>query len=236
MFENQKQAFSNGGDFKFIFVGNIDLEKAKPLFEQYIGSLPSTKKSVEPELDDLYIAEGLRENRFETRMQTPKVTVLNAYTGAIDYNLKNIISVNLFQQIMSMVYTKTIREEEGGTYGVSVRANIDDARKRFTYQYSFDTNEEKRQQLEDRAFVELKNIAENGPSEEFLGNAVEYSVKSYNDNIKTNGYWVSAISMRESFGLERHNEYIDILKSVSTNDIKDIASYILDQNNRVQVV
>ena len=119
LFEIQKQAFSNGGDFKFIFVGNIDLEKAKPLFEQYIGSLPSTKKSVEPELDDLYIAEGLRENRFETRMQTPKVTVLNAYTGAIDYNLKNIISVNLFQQIMSMVYTKTIREEGGNGVIVS---------------------------------------------------------------------------------------------------------------------
>ena len=39
-----KEQFADANDFNFIFVGNIDIEKMKPLLATYIGSLPSQGK------------------------------------------------------------------------------------------------------------------------------------------------------------------------------------------------
>ena len=40
--EIYKERFANASDFNFYFVGNIDLEKMKPLIAQYLGALPTT--------------------------------------------------------------------------------------------------------------------------------------------------------------------------------------------------
>ena len=43
-FEIYQDRFSNAGDFIFFFVGNLNLEDSKPLFETYLGSLPNTNR------------------------------------------------------------------------------------------------------------------------------------------------------------------------------------------------
>ena len=43
-FEIYKDRFADASDFTFTFVGSFEVEKLKPLLEQYLGSLPSTKR------------------------------------------------------------------------------------------------------------------------------------------------------------------------------------------------
>jgi zinc protease len=40
-----KKLVANAGNFHFYFVGNVDENQIKQLSEQYLASLPSTKKS-----------------------------------------------------------------------------------------------------------------------------------------------------------------------------------------------
>ena len=51
-------------------------------------------------------------------MQTAKSTVYAVYSGKQKYDLRSNIMFSMLDQIMDIVYTETIREEEGGTYGV----------------------------------------------------------------------------------------------------------------------
>jgi zinc protease len=39
-----KERFADTDDFIFVFVGNLDLSKMKPLVERYLGALPATDR------------------------------------------------------------------------------------------------------------------------------------------------------------------------------------------------
>ncbi|MDO5570443.1 MAG: insulinase family protein [Bacteroidales bacterium] len=232
-----KKRFSDASDFTFIFVGNIDATALYPLVEQYIASLPS--KGKKENFKEIYpkIVSGNFEKRFEVPMLTPKVTVINVYSIDMYNTLLNAQKASIFQQVLKMAYTKTIREEEGGSYGVSVEGEISDFPKDQYYLiYSFDTGEEKRDKLEQIAFDQIKKIAQQGPEEENFGKVKEYMVKQYNENIKENGYWLSIIDKRVISGLDKESFYLQTLNSITSDDIKDFASKLLNSNNRAQIV
>ncbi len=45
----------------FTFVGNIDVDKAKPLFEKYIGSLTSTPGEIKYKDNGVRMVKGITE-------------------------------------------------------------------------------------------------------------------------------------------------------------------------------
>ena len=59
-----KERFANAGDFKFFFVGNIDLETMKPLIAQYLGALPAAKAREKVRDNHMDIIKGVRENTY----------------------------------------------------------------------------------------------------------------------------------------------------------------------------
>ena len=50
--EIHSKLFSYADDFRFVIVGNVDLNTLKPLVEKYIGSLPTSKKVAYADVDD----------------------------------------------------------------------------------------------------------------------------------------------------------------------------------------
>ena len=53
-------------------------------------------------------------------LQNPKSTVLVSFYNEMKYNLKDGYIVNILGNILTNRYTTSIREEQGGTYGVGV--------------------------------------------------------------------------------------------------------------------
>ncbi|MCM1533009.1 MAG: insulinase family protein, partial [Ruminococcus flavefaciens] len=85
-----KRLYSNAADFQFRIIGNIDPQTLQPLVEKYIGSLPAAKKPANRFTDDgVRPVSGKVDNNFTAKMEQPKVSVFYAFTGDIDYNLKN---------------------------------------------------------------------------------------------------------------------------------------------------
>lgn len=233
----QKERFANAGDFTFVFVGNINPEEVKPMIEQYIASLPAkgkkeTFKKVEP-----LLAEGVISNRFTTPMATPKVSVYNILSGTVDFNLENNLKMTMLKQIMDIVYTETIREQEGGTYGVGTQGSLKvNPKGQFMFLYGFDTGEEKRERLEKRAYEELALIAENGPKVEIFNKVKEYLLKKNAEEVMENSYWMDVISMKERFNHDGYTGYTDIVNNLTPDAIRDFAAQILKSGNRIEVV
>lgn len=235
--EMYKQQFRNPGSFVFTFVGNIDEVKVRPIVEQYLASLPGEPVKGEFIRVPMDFKSGTAENIFQREMQNPKASVFNTFTGTIDRNMKNQILMSMFDQILDIVYTEKVREEEGGTYGVSSAGAISRYPEGQTIlQIMFDTDPEKMVHLNGIIYDVLKDIAENGPREKDFSKVKEYMNKSYNENLKENGYWMNVLDLKYFYDEDTHTNYIETVNAVTQNEIRDFAADLLKQGNKKTIV
>lgn len=225
-------------DFRFLIVGNVDLDTLKPLVEKYLGSLPTSKKIEYAVVDDgVRFVDGNVVNDFRTAMQQPKVSVRLVYSGDMEDNAKNRMIVELLSRALDSRYMISIREEKGGTYGVSVQGGIE---KYPTEEYMmaivFDTNEQLADELIEICDKEIKKIAEEGPLAEDVAKSKEFLQKNYNNVLENNGGWMSAITRWYEEGYNYKEEYLGVLESVTLEDVKAFAAKMLEDGNRTLVV
>ena len=170
-----RQLFKDVADAEVIIVGNVDLATLKPLVEKYIGSLPKGKTATTWNIDNcINVAKGSIEETVNLSMQTPKSTVHQLYTAYLPVDIKTNVTLDAANYILDMIYTKSIREDQGGTYGVG--SALQGRRKpyaRIDVHVLFTTNAEAAEKLTQIAIDELKKYAENGPTEEQFNKAME---------------------------------------------------------------
>ena len=233
---NKLYGYAN--DFRFVIVGNVDLETLKPLVEKYIGSLPVAKKSVFSVVDDgVRNVEGVVTNDFTASMQLPKVSVYLVYTGLIEDNAKNRLVLDLLSRALDSRYMISIREEKGGTYGVGVMGSTEKYPvESYELMIAFDTNEILADELIEICDAELRKIAEEGPLADDVQKSKEFLQKNYHNVLESNGGWNSAIYRWYEEGYNYKEEYLGVLESTTLDDVKALASKILEDNNRTLVV
>ena len=232
-----KQAFFNPGSFTFTFVGNIDEEAVKPFILQYLGSMKGqdiTNEFIKVPLD---VKRGKNEVVFEREMKNPKAAVFNAINGKMDRNMKNELTMSLFDQILDIVYTEKVREDEGGTYGVNTSGSISRyPENETTLEISFDTNPEKMEHLNKIIHAELQGIAKNGPRVADFNKVKEYMVKKYSEDIKENKYWLSNLNTKYLYGEDYYSNYLTTLNAITAKDVQEFAKKLLSQGNEAIVV
>ena len=170
-------------------------------------------------------------------MATPKSTVIQVYSAYMPIDTKTEVALEVANYVIDMIYTKTIREDEGGTYGVGTamvgqRSPIE----RAVIQISFDTNPEAAPKLIELAVKGLNDLAQNGPTEEQMSKAVENLKKNLPESRISNSYWMNALDSWYEFGIDADKEYEAALNSITVEDVKKVLQDILAQGNLVQVV
>ena len=229
--EMYKNRFADPNNFVFTFVGNIDVETFKPLVEQYLASLKKNKRSENWSDVGLGVTDGDYKTHYRKEMQDAKTSVYMIYTGDMEYNLYNNIYMGVLSDILDIVYTKSIREEQGGTYGVGVMGQINNRpSEEFMFYIAFDTNDEIYATLMDIAKEGLKDIAENGPSQENLSKVVENKLKKRAEQLQENNFWTSVISSLERDGIDYVTEYENIVKNITVESVADFAKQIANGN------
>lgn len=232
-----KERFANIGDFNFTFVGNVDMNILKPMVERYIASLPGNSAKETFKDIKLYPRKGFYKSIFDKEMATPKATIYNIYTGKLDYSIENRIKISMLEQILDIVYIKTIREDEGGTYGVDCMARLDNyPQGNFTFYIGFDTDPKLIDKLQAKVKQGLDEIMKSGPSEENLGKVKEYMLKNYTEAQRINSHWLNAIEGFYNWGIDRQNGYDTKIKAITADDIKKFANSLFSQKNEVDVI
>ena len=234
--EMYKDRFKEAGDFTFLFVGNINLEEAKPLIETYLGGLPTINRKENYKDIQLDIQKGAHKNVFEKQMETPKATVISVISGNCEYNLKNDLLMTLLKQTMDLVYTETIREKEGATYGVSTSGMVSRYPKdEALFQIYFDTDPAKREKMEQLVMAELQKVAQEGPRPEHLAKVKEFLLKKHLENVKENGYWLNKLNEYYWYNTDMDSNYDKLLNEISVEDVKNFTKALLDQGNIIEV-
>ena len=77
--EMYNDRFKDASDFTFYFVGNIDLETAKPLIAEYLGALPAINRKETFKDTKMSIRKGVYKNEYAKEQQTPTATIVFLY-------------------------------------------------------------------------------------------------------------------------------------------------------------
>lgn len=220
--------FKDANNFVFTFVGNIDPEAFEPMIEQYIGAL-KTKKNNEKWTDKVPLLTNKDvTNHYTKAMENPKVTCYVVYNGDMEFSRKNQLTMQALSDVMDIVYTEKIREDEGGTYGVGVNGNVTFRPKEtFMFLIGFETNKEMYEKLMGIAIAELQNVANEGPRPEDLKKVKEFLVKKHAEDLENNRYWMNSIVTKEQYGYNPMQDYNDIINGITSDDVANMAKAVL---------
>ena len=218
-------------------VGNVDLAALKPMVEKYIGALPKGGKAASFIDRGENFRQGSFEDRFSVAMEAPKVSVLQFYNAALEPTLENRVALDAVEYILGMIYTDTLREEEGGTYGAGVSASVRRLPSPVAYMYvNFDTNKEQAAALEALAVKGLKDLAQNGPSDEYFSRTVEYFKTRLTQSRISNSYWLGELIGHYRFGDNDDAAMEGAIDSLSKEKIAAVAAALVGSGNFTTVV
>lgn len=234
--EIYKERFANAADFDFYFVGDLNVDSVAPLLEKYLGALPVSKKTEKDKVIDRRLTKGERTCIFEKEQDTPNATVNFVYHAPLKDNMRNDILVDMLEQAMSMLYTETVREDEGGAYGVPVSASLSEYPEEIAVvQIQLPTAPDKLDRMMQVVYDGVEKVCNEGPSEDYLQKIKEYMVRSHAENLKKNGYWMNQMVNLTRFNTDYVTGYDEAVQGVTTADIKELAQKIFKSGNRLVV-
>ena len=221
--------FKDANNFVFTFVGNIDPETFEPMIEQYIGSLKTKKNDETWTTNAPTITDKDVNSHYTKAMENPKVTCYMIYNGDMEFTMENQLKLRVLGDIMDIVYTEKIREDEGGTYGVGVQGTLNLRPKpSFMFFIGFDTNKEMYEKLMGIAIAELQNVANQGPRPEDLKKVKEFLVKKHAEDLENNRYWMNCIQTKDRDGYNPMDNYDEIVNGITSDDVTNMAKAVLN--------
>lgn len=235
-----QERFGDAGDFNFFIAGPSFPDSMKIWVEQYIGSLPSSTKREEMQDHQAYPPHGLTKKQVSASMAIPQSTVTIGYTGMLEMNIYNQLMMDYLEGVLELTYTEKMREQEGGTYGVSVDAAIYNFPKGyFIFQLNFDTSPELKEKMMGIAYSEIKQLLENGPEERYMQKVKEGLLNRYQQEqvrTKNSEYWIDKAWMLQLYGLDARIDYEKLVKEVTQDNLQRFAKHVLGTGNRIEVV
>ena len=235
--EIAKERFQNAGQFTFIFAGNFDEQTLRPLIEQYVASLPATKQKPEDFKEILTLAKGEVVNNFKVKTESPKATAFEYWYAPMAYTLENKVKIDAVGQILSMIYLKTIREDESAAYscGASGGFNLGSHQPIAALQGYCPMNPDK-QEIAIRLLHEGIAKMQKAVDADQLQKTKEYMLKQIDVDAKKNDFWISTISDYKEYGVDFYTDYKKTVESLTVNSVRDFLNQLLKSGNHVEVI
>ncbi|MDF1573665.1 MAG: insulinase family protein [Bacteroidales bacterium] len=233
------ERFTDASDFIFIIVGNIDQEEVKLLAQKYIGAIRDLDRSetwVDRKVNE---PEGKVEKIIPMSLAIPKANVNIIINQEMNYDPYNQMVIRVIEGILDLRYVESIREEEGGTYGVRIGTSISKwPVEKASMQINFDCDPERAADLKKKVYAELERLAAEGPSEEDLSKTVENIVKDRQESKEHNAYYLSNLYNYYLYGInfDDPSNFEDIVKNLTTKDVLQVMKEFYDEANIVDVV
>ena len=232
-----KERFSDASGFKAVVIGNYDEQQLKNLMCQYLATLPSTHKGEQTNWNNVpRIVSGDFARSFNKKMATPLANVSIYYTADVPFTPQSDLELDFLTRVLKIAYTDSVREEKGGTYGVSVAFELDkDDRPNTTLRISYNADPSRYGELNPIIYEQLQHIAKQGPAEASMQKIKEYLVKQYQQAVITNDYWSYVIWHELDDDADFDANYCDMVRQMTPQQVQQMAQKILAAKRRIEV-
>jgi zinc protease len=232
-----RDRFTDASDFTYLMAGNFSVDEMIPLLEKYIGGLPSifrkeTWKNVTPDFPKGLVTVNVPKN------SEPQSSVAMVWKGDFKWNDKDRQAFIMLMNILAMKCRESMREDQGGVYGVSISGSASKFPKpRYTIQSTWGCNPENIAMLSQTVLDEMEKIKKNGPAEIDLNKVKETMIRERETRLKENSFWLAVLQNHFLLGdkLRTLDEYKAFINSFTGADIKAVANKYLNTKRYVQV-
>ena len=232
-----RDRFADASDFTFYFVGTFDLAGIRPFVETYLGGLPNLGR------EESWIDHGMDPppgviEKVVRKGVEPQSQTLIAFLGDAEYSPEESAVLGATAEILQISLRELLREDLGGTYGVSVGGGIDyRPDEEYAVQIQFGSDPERAEELAAVVFEEIERLKTEGPTAENVTKVREQQRRSKETSLQQNGYWLGQLSSFESRGLDiRLIPSYDLIEGWTAEQVQAAANRYLRTDRYVKFV
>jgi zinc protease len=234
-----QERFADVANFEFYIVGDISPEVLKPLLEKYIASIVGIKRKESFKDNTVAWVSNKIDKDVFLKMETPKGSVKIQYLEDFTFNQKNRIIAAFLGDILTLRYTESLREQEGGTYGAHVSSGLNKLPKpTASLSIAFDCDADKVEHLLPIVYQEIEKIKKGDIVNEDLEKTRTNYIKSRADSKDYNSYSMDLTYnyFKNKYNMDADENYINIVKAITEKDIQDFANSFLKKAKVYEVV
>jgi zinc protease len=233
-----KQIFGNAHGMHFTFVGNVDLQKAKPLLEKYLGSLPA--QPVERQFKDNNVrpVRGVVEANIK-KGKDAKSLISLLWSGETTYSPEESMAFRALIDVLNIRVIEKLREELGGMYSGGLNGSIT---KRpyvhYTLSANIPTGPENVEKLTAAMLQIVRDAQEKGIDQKDLDKVKETWKQQYQSRQTDNNFWLDALSQAFIDGNDPELvlSFEKRVNALTKEDVQRAARKFFDMNNYVKAV
>lgn len=237
-FDFYKARFADASGQTFVFVGNFDVEKIKPLLETYLGGLPSDKRN------EQYIDRGVKPlpgkvERTVRKGIEDKAQVQLFFHGSYDYAPENNMQLSALSEILEFKVLERLREKESGVYSPNVGVSYEKLPSPYySLTISFSCATANVDKLVAAALDEVEQIKKNGATTVDVEKFKAESRRSIEVSLRENNFWLNYLTGKfrdneDPLSVLKQNER---LNQVTPESVKASAQRYLNGANYFRAV
>ena len=235
-----RQRFANPADFTFVFVGQIDPNdpQTKELILQWLGGLKGVRKT--EKFKDWMVRQPEGDNKLYFRREMTTRTATNRIEYAlydIPYSLSMRLNMQMVGRVLDTRYLESVREREGGSYGVGVGGGM--KRIPVNEQYliiQFDTDPEKQERIMQIINEEIETILRDGPLASDVDKEKASMLKDHEENLRDNDWWQGIIYRFYRDGENVLENYVSAVEGITQESVRETLQRLVSGNSRIEVV
>ncbi|MCS6821138.1 MAG: insulinase family protein [Microscillaceae bacterium] len=236
-----KERFANAAEFKFIFVGSFEVEKIKPLLEQYIGSLPAQPNAPKEKFKNLKIkpVAGVLEKEIYKGTDEKSVVRMTYFGDLKKYEGTENFALRSVAEWLNIKLIELLREEKGGVYGVGASANMNkNPEPTYELTINFPCAPQNVADLSKSALSLVEKLKKEGVAPADLAKIKEQYKKELDVNLKENRYWLNSLQRYDQLG-ENPEKILEAqanIDKLTGKMIQDAAKKYLTGKNFIKLV
>jgi zinc protease len=193
--------FGNAADFTYFFVGAFNVQELTPLVARWIGGLPSTgtKTGAFRDMGVRFPAAVVRATVAKGK-EPASQTVISFFAdaGKDEFEMHRLRAAG---NVLSIRLREILREQLGGTYGVSVGYENSLPLPGYgAIVVQFGSAPENVEKLQQAVFDEVTRLKTEGPSADDVAKVKEMEKRDLETNARQNQYWIGSLQAVHTYG------------------------------------
>ena len=230
--------FADFSDFSFLLVGAFDPEDLRGLVEQYLASLPGSGRVESWKDVGVRPPDGIVEKTVRRGIE-PQAQVAIVFQHDMPFSMEKRRVLNLLEAALDTRLREVLREDLGGTYGVSVQASL----RQEPYEHVqtvivFGCDPGRAEELVASVWETIRSLQSDGPSEVHLANAREQAFRAWETGLEENAWWLNTLEFYLSNDMDPARlltNPAEVLEAITAAEVADLARQVLRQDRYIRV-
>ena len=241
MFEIYRERFNDASNQTFFFVGNVS-DKDIELIAKYLNHLPVNGK----QKNETFVnrnpkfVSGIQHAEAVKGIEKQGMLII---TGQVDVDAAELtpqvrIAIQELGDALGMTTLEIIREKNGDAYSPSAGCDFElTPEGQVSWQFYIGCDPEKAKKIEKDCINILKQYQKKGCDQTTLGKVQEQMIVNRGKARQNNSFWLGQISSSYRLNESRDfvEQYNEMVKAVTTKDIKALAKKYINLKNYVAV-